>query len=141
MDIRKYYVEIDGQRYPRDSVLINYEENDYIQQYKDLKLFWKEYIGEPILNPLISYPDMKTKYPIEIIDLRHQSDHIVPKKIQIFHEYGTDADNGRLLIILNRRKEIELISDGNKQIEVKVIQIRILVCILKYKYSYNYTNT
>ena len=28
MDIRKYYVEIDGQRYPRDSVLINYEEND-----------------------------------------------------------------------------------------------------------------
>ena len=61
MDIRKYYVEIDGQRYPRDSVLINYEENDYIQQYKDLKLFWKEYIGEPMLNPLISNPDMKTK--------------------------------------------------------------------------------
>ena len=44
MDIRKYYVEIDGQRYPRDSILINYEENDYIQQYKDLNLFWKEYI-------------------------------------------------------------------------------------------------
>ena len=68
MDIRKYYVEIDSQRYPRDSVHINYEDNDYIQQYKDLKLFWKEYIGEPILNPLISYLDMKTKYPIEIID-------------------------------------------------------------------------
>ena len=54
LDIRKYYVEIDGQRYPRDSDLINYEENDYIQQYKDIKLFWKRYIGEPILNPLIS---------------------------------------------------------------------------------------
>ena len=52
MDLRKYYVEIDGQRYPRDSVLIDYEENVYIQQYKDLKLFWKEYIGEPILSPL-----------------------------------------------------------------------------------------
>ena len=78
MDIRKYYVEIDGQRYPRDSVLINYEENDYIQQYKDLKLFWRDYNGEPILNPLISYLDMKTKYPIEIIDLRHQSDLITP---------------------------------------------------------------
>ena len=48
MDIRKYYVEIDGQRYPRDTVLVNYEENDYIQQYKDLKFFWKEYIVEPI---------------------------------------------------------------------------------------------
>ena len=121
MDIRKYYVEIDGQRYPRDSVLINYEENDYIQQYKDLKLFWKEYIGEPILNPLISYRDMKTKYPIEIIDLRHQSDHITPKKIQLFHEYGTDPDNARLFLILIRRREIELISDGNKLIEIKVI--------------------
>ena len=45
LDLRKYYVEIDGQRYPRDSVLINYEEKDYIQQYKDLKLFFREYIG------------------------------------------------------------------------------------------------
>ena len=121
MDIRKYYVEIDGQRYPRDSILINFEENDYIQQYKDLKIFWKEYIGEPILNPLISYLDMKTKYPIEIIDLRHQSDHITPKKIQLFQEYGTDPDNARLFLILIRRREIELISDGNKLIEVKVI--------------------
>ena len=73
MDIRKHYVEIDGKRYPRDSVLINYEENDYIQQDKALKLFWREYIREPILNPLITYLDMKTKYPIEFIDLRHQS--------------------------------------------------------------------
>ena len=39
LDLRKYFVEIDGLRYPRDNVLINYEENDYIQQYKDLKLF------------------------------------------------------------------------------------------------------
>ena len=123
MDIRKYYVEIDGQRYPRNSVLSNYEENDFIQQYKDLKLFWKKYIDEPILNPLISYPDLKTKNPIEIIDLGHQSDHIVPKKTQIFHEYGTDPDNGRLFIILIRRREIELISDGKKLIEVKVIKV------------------
>ena len=121
MDLRKYYVEIDGQRYPRDIVLINYEENDYIQQYKDLNLFWKEYIGEPIFNPNISNLDMKTKYPFEIIDLRYQSDHITPKTIQIFHEYGTDPDKARLFLILIRRREIELISDGYKLIEVKVI--------------------
>ena len=121
MDLRKYYVEIDGQRYPRDNVLINFDENDYIQEYKVLKLFYREYIGEPLLNLFISYLDMKTKYPIEIIDLRHQSEHITPKKIQLFHEYGTDPDNARLFIILIRRREIELISDGNKLIEVKVI--------------------
>ena len=74
-------MEIDGQRYPRDGVLINYEENHYIQQNKDLKFLFHEYVGEPILNPLISYPDMNTKFPIEIIDLRHQTDHITPKRI------------------------------------------------------------
>ena len=42
LDFRKYFVEIDGQRYPRDSVLTNYEEKDFIQQYKDLKIFYRE---------------------------------------------------------------------------------------------------
>ena len=64
---------------------------------------------------------MKTKYAIEIFDLRHQSDHITPKKIKLFHEYGTDPDNARLFLILIRRREIELISDGNKLIEIKII--------------------
>ena len=41
LDLQKYYVAIDGQRYPRESVLINPEENDYIQQYKDLNFFSK----------------------------------------------------------------------------------------------------
>ena len=59
---------------------MNYEQNDYTEQYKVLKLFFKEYIGEQLMSPFISYPDMKTKYPIEIIDLRHQADHITPKK-------------------------------------------------------------
>ena len=121
LDLRKNYVEIDGQKYPRDSVLMNYEEKDYIQQYKDLNLFFRDYVGEPILNPLISYPDMKTKYPIEIIDLRHQPDHITPKKIQLFQEFGTDPDNARLLLILIRRREKQLMSDANKLIEVKDI--------------------
>ena len=64
---------------------------------------------------------MKTKYPFEILDLRHQSDYIITKKIQIFHEYGTDPDNARVFLILIRRRRIELLGEGNKLIEVKVI--------------------
>ena len=41
LSLQKYYVEIDSVRYPRDSVLINYEQNDCIEQYKDLNLFFK----------------------------------------------------------------------------------------------------
>ena len=100
---------------------MNFEQNDYIEQYKDLKLFFKEYIGEQLMSPFLSYPDMKTKYPIEIIDLRHQFDHLTPRKIQLFLEYGADPENARFLLLLIRRREIESISDGNKLFEIKVI--------------------
>ena len=121
LNVRKYFVEIDSVRYPRDAVLINYSENDYIDQYKDLKLIFKENVGEELLTPFVSYPDMKTKYPIQVIDLRFQADHITPKKIQLFEEYRENRNSARLYVILIRRGEIELISDGNKLIEVKVI--------------------
>ena len=121
LDLRKYYIEIDGQRYHRDSFLMIYEQNEYIEQYKDLYLIFKEYIGEQLINPSISYPDMKTKYPIEIIDLGHQSDHILPKKIQTFLEYGSDRENSWFFQKLIRRRETELISDGNKLTEFRVI--------------------
>ena len=106
LDLRKYHVQIDFVRYPRDPNLKKHEKNDFIAQYKNQKFFFKEYIGEPILNPLVTYQDMKTKYPIRIFDLRHQSDHITPKKIQL---------------ILFRRTEIETISDGNTLLEIEVI--------------------
>ena len=120
LSLQKYYVGIDSIRYPRDSVLVNYGQNDYNEQNKDIKLFFKEYIGEPILSSFISYPYMKTKYPIEKIDLRHQTEHITPKKVQLFHEYSADPEKSKFYIILIRRREIELISDGNKLIDVKV---------------------
>ena len=95
---QKYYVEIDSVRCPQDSVLINFEQNDYIEQYKDLELFFKGYIGEQLMSPFVSYPKMKTKYPIEILDLRHQSDHITPKKIQLFLEYSADPENAKVYL-------------------------------------------
>ena len=84
LDLRKNFVETDGTRYPRDNIIIKYEENEYIDQYRDPKLFHKEYVGEELLKPFISYSDMKTKYSIDIIDLGHQADYTTPKKIQLF---------------------------------------------------------
>ena len=43
--LQKYYVEIVSVRYPRDSALVNYAQNDYIEPYKYIKVFFKEYIG------------------------------------------------------------------------------------------------
>ena len=59
LSLQKYYVEIDGVRYPRDSVLVLYEQKDYIE--KKFKFFFKEYVGEELMTPFISYPDLDTK--------------------------------------------------------------------------------
>ena len=82
--MRKYHVDIDGVRYPRDGLNTDYELNDYVDQYKDLKLFYKEYVGEKLPNLFIRYTDMKNKYPFQVIDLRFQVDIINPKKNQLF---------------------------------------------------------
>ena len=119
-NLQKYYVEILSIRCPRDSVNVNYEQSKYIESLKDLKLFFKEYIGEDMMTPFISHTDMKTKYPIQIVDFGHQSDHITPKEIQLFQEHSADPQKAKFYLIVIRRREIELISDGNTLIEVKV---------------------
>ena len=123
VDVTKYFFEIDGYRYPKESVITNFSENDYLDQYRDLKSFYQEYVGEELMNPFIKYIDMKNKYPVQVIDLRQQIDHISPKKIQLFEEYKNDPvyANKRLYVVLIRLKQIEMISDGSKFIEVKVI--------------------
>ena len=65
--------------------------------------------------------DIKTKYSIELKDLRHQLDHITPKKVQLFQENSADPEIAEFFLFLIRRREIELISDGNKLIEFTVI--------------------
>ena len=62
LDVKIYFVEIDRYRYPRESVLTNYALNDYLDQYKAVKLIFKEYVCEELKNPFTSYPDMGNKY-------------------------------------------------------------------------------
>ena len=73
------------------------------------------------MNPFISYPDLKKIYPIKIRALRHQTDHTPPKKFQFFLENSADPENAKICLIVFRRREIELINDGNKLIERKVL--------------------
>ena len=71
---------------------------------------------------------MKNKYPIQVIDLRFQVDHITPEKTQLYEEFNTDPANvdARLFVILIRHKHFEMISDGSETIEVEVIKMKIL---------------
>ena len=106
VEVRKYYSEIDGFRYPKNPVMVNYGENNYLEQYRDLKMFYKEYAGEQLLSPIMSYDKTKNYYPIQIIDLRFEVDHISPKKIRLFEEYDPNRTNTNLYVILMKHREI-----------------------------------
>ena len=49
--VTKLFVEIDRALCPRDGVSTNFEETSYLDQYRDLKLFYKKYVGEQLINP------------------------------------------------------------------------------------------
>ena len=67
LNVRKDHV--DGVGYRRDGFSIDYGLNDYVDQYRDLKFFIKEVVGEEILNHFVNYTDTKNKYVIQVIDL------------------------------------------------------------------------
>ena len=121
VDVRKYYSEINGIRYPKNPVMVNFEENNYLEQYKDLKLFYKEYVGDQLLSPITTYDKIENYYPIQVIDLRFQVDHISPKKIRLFEEYDPNPTNTNLYVVLIKHRQIKMISDGNKIISVEVV--------------------
>ena len=57
---------------------------------------------------------MKTFYPIHVFDLKFQFANITPTKIRLFEEYENAPDNTNLYVLLIKRKEIKMVSDGNK---------------------------
>ena len=105
--------------------MVNYGENIYLEQYKDLKLFYKEYVGDQLISPIITYEKMKNYYPIQIIDLRFQVYQISPKTIRLFEEYNDNPTNTNLYVILIKHREIKMISDGKKIISVEVVYLYI----------------
>ena len=78
----------------------------------------REFLGEELLHHFIWYPNMKNKYPIQVIDMIFQVEQITLKKIQVLEEYKGNSRNARSFVLLIRLREKEMISDGNKLIEI-----------------------
>ena len=64
---------------------------------------------------------MKSFHTFQVNDLKHQVDHITPKKIQIFEKHRKNPAIARVFKTSTRHGKNEMRSDGNKVIEVKVI--------------------
>ena len=109
LNVRKYHVDNDGIRYPRDGVSIDYATNDYLDRYRDLKLLYREYVGEELNSLFISYSDTKIKYLIQLSDLGFEVDHIILKRIRLSEEYWGPTKSFRLFMKLIRHREIKMI--------------------------------
>ena len=87
--------------------MVNFDEKFYLDQYSDIKLFYKDYVGETMLSPIITYGKMKEYYPFQINDLRFQIVHMSPKKIKLFEENDDNQVNTFIYIILRKHEEIK----------------------------------
>ena len=122
--VGKKSAEIDGVRYPKNPILINYDKNNYLDQYRDLKLIYIELVGETMLSPIIPYDKVKSWLPFEIIDLRFQADHISPKKNRFCAENYDNPVKTAIYIILVKHRKIRKTSDGNKILSVDLYKIK-----------------
>ena len=109
-----YFAEIDGIRCPKYPFKNNYTENNHLNQFRDPKVFYKVYVGEPLLSPTKSYDNLKKNYPIKVTDLRFQVDYVPPEKIGLFEESNEKPTNTNLYVILIKHGESRLVFDGNK---------------------------
>ena len=99
-------------------------ENDYFDQYRDLNLFSKKYVGEELMNQFITYLVMKSFYAIQVIDLRFQVDHITPKEIKLFEKYRVDPTQARVFVSLITHTESKTVSDVNEITELNFLKLK-----------------
>ena len=73
LDVGQNHVYIGGVRYTRDGVNVEYRLNDYVDQYKELKLIYREYVGEEGLNFSMGYPFRKKNVLLNTLTLDFMS--------------------------------------------------------------------
>ena len=85
--------------------MIDHTENIYLNQKRNSKLFSKDYVGDQLLSPNISWDRMKTYYPTQRIDLRYHVVYVTPKYKRLFDEYDENPTNITLYDILIKHRE------------------------------------
>ena len=121
IDVRKLFCDLDGIRYPKYSVSINFDANDYLDQHREPELFYKEFDGEAPLNPFETYPDIK-KICFQINDLGFQVHPLKLRKTNCSGDFRGDSVSATEFILLIRYREIKKVWDGNKTTENEVFQ-------------------
>ena len=119
-------VVIGTERYPDNSILLNYEDDDYSQGYGQIKEAFKALTKDNILQPYISDHDFRSSndgndigYNIYAFDIPYQKnfDNSQPVKVEFkFSENFAAGIYGYALVLTNRIASIT--SDGQRMFDL-----------------------
>ena len=119
-------VVIGTERYPDNSILLNYEDDDYSQGYGQIKEAFKALTKDNILQPHISNHDFKSSnddndigYNIYAFDIRYQKnfENAQPVKVEFkFSENIPGGIYGYALVLTNRLASTT--SDGQRMFDL-----------------------
>lgn len=122
LDVIGASLKIGSERYPDNEMQIDYNRNNYVQPYDELKRFKKEYIGEQSLGPFVTYKEFKDLYNLYVFDIRNQKEHLSAQQIQIKFQFRTGYDavaqNATAFALVLKNRVIEISSQSNKQFDI-----------------------
>ena len=112
------YVELNGERYPTNDYITNYDNNQYAQFYNAFKEFKKSYTGDDDENDCVSYQSYKKLFRLYVFDVSKQSERLknTVVDIKITFKLGANAPaNTTAYAVVYHDRIWSLESDGSKQ--------------------------
>ena len=106
--------------------------NNHLDRNRNHNLFYKGYVGEPLLNPFLRDPDLKTSCLIQVIDSRFQIGYVNFNKIRLFEEIKHEVRIVNLFAILIRHSEIKMVSYASKITDNKTFWKKLNEFMKKY---------
>ena len=118
---------IGTEKYPDTEMLINYDNDDYIQGYHHIKQAFKALTKDDILQPYISDDDFTSSnaaandvgYNLYVFDIRYQKNYTASQSIKVVLKFDgviPPNTNGYALVLTN--KLISISSDGHRHVDL-----------------------
>ena len=117
---------IGTEKYPDSAILLNYNDDDYIQGYGLIKQAFKDLKKDDILEPFISDNDFRTSndgknidYNLYVFDIRYHKNFESAQPIKVEFKFSGNVDGGIYaygLVLTNRI--ISIISDGQRHFDI-----------------------
>ena len=118
MNVIDFYCKI-GEFFLENRMNINYGTNNYIEAFKEIVSFNKDYSGFlHNIKPYINRRSFKSSYRIYVYDTRYQNDHIGPQSRQLNFKFSAAIADVICHALVLTRKVISVNSDGNKMVDI-----------------------